>query len=120
MYLVLDGLTMPDVHNGYFIDTAARVVDAATRGLPTRIAGDPQRDVQVFGSDGGGGLFALSTGGEVIYLQSDGVVDGGVFRESENVRARRIAVSVSEFLDLLLCDVRAFVTEKEHHRYLID
>lgn len=121
MYHVFNGLDIPDVYNGYFIDSAERVATAVERGMPTRIVGKPSRPIRVFGSDGGGGLFALDEDdGSVHYLQSDGVIEGGVFEESENVRARLVARHVADLLKLLLDDVGAFATGKEAHRYIID
>jgi hypothetical protein len=121
MYRVFDGFDMPDVYNGYFVDTAARVATAVQRGMPTRIDGSTPRAIHVFGSDGGGSLFALSMDdGAVFYLQSDGVVEGGTFHESVNVRARRVAGDVNEFLELVLRDVQAFAAGDENHHYVID
>lgn len=121
MYRVFDGLSMMDVYNGYALHAAADVVTAAERKLPIRLGGEPPREIHVFGSDGGGSLFALSTNdGAVYYLPSDGVTGEPVFAESEHVRPRRVAEDVATFLELVLRDVQAFVAGDEHHRYVID
>lgn len=111
---------MPDIHVGYFIDTAQRILSAAVRGEPIQIVGDTKRSIQVFGSDGGGGRFAVaSDDGAVYYLPSSGAVRDGRYFEDQLVQTRRVAGSVCEFMDRLKADVRAFVTGDEHHRYLV-
>jgi hypothetical protein len=121
LYAALDGVSMPDVHVGYFIDTAQRIMSAAVRGEPIQIVGDSERPIQVFGSDGGGGRFAVaSDDGAVHYLPSSGAVRGGRYFEDQLVQSRRVAGSVCEFMDRLKADVRAFVNGDEHHRYLVE
>lgn len=121
MYRVFDGLSMPDVHNGYFIDSAAGALAAAEHGEPTRLSGSPHHRIHVFGADGGGGRFALSTGdGTVFYLPEDGGVEDSTYVEDDFVRARRIAGGVTEFLHILKRDLRAFVEQREGHKYVTD
>ena len=121
LYRLFDRLSMPDVHSGYFIEPAARIVTGAALGEPTRISGAPPHRIFVFGYDGGGGRFALSTDdGTVFYLPDGGAVEDGVFIEDHLVRARRMAGDVTEFLEILLRDLRAFVTGKQPHRYITD
>jgi hypothetical protein len=119
LYTAFDGLSFPDVHVGYFIDSAHRIASAAERGEPTLLAGAPPRRVQVFGSDGGGGRFALSIDdGAVYYLPSSGAVKNGVFYEDEEAPAIRIAADVAEFLRLLKADITAFVQGDQDHHYI--
>jgi hypothetical protein len=119
LYAVCDGMSLPDVHIGYFIDPAQRVMSASERGEPTRVEGKQSVEVQVFGSDGGGGRFALGTAeGAVYYLPSSGAVRNGAFVEDDIVRARRIAGSVVEFISRLEDDIRAFVHGSADHVYL--
>ena len=56
LYAVADGISLPDVHVGYFIDPARRVATAAERGEPTRIEGRTRLEIHVFGTDGGGSV----------------------------------------------------------------
>jgi hypothetical protein len=119
LYTVFDGLSVPDVHVGYFIDSAHRVASAAERGEPTLLAETPPRRIQVFGSDGGGGRFALGIDdGAVYYLPSSGAVDKGVFYEDKEAPATRIAANVAEFLQLMKADITAFVQEDQDHHYI--
>jgi len=102
LYEITDGVSLPDVHVGYFIDPAAPVSTAAKRGEPTRIARNPDVAVHVFGSDGGGGRFASDVAdGAVYYLPFSGAVANGAFCEDSTVKARRLASSPREFLGLL-------------------
>lgn len=119
LYASFDGVSLPDVHVGYFIDPAHRVASAAERGEPTLVDGEPPRAVHVFGSDGGGGRFALgSEDGAVYYLPSSGAVRGGMFLPDDASPVRRVATSVRQFLDLLKADIEAFVHGEDAHSYM--
>lgn len=121
LYAVCDGLSLPDVHAGYFIDNADRVKSGASRGEPTTVSEFPQTHVVVFGSDGGGGRFALEQeAGVVLYLPPGGMVKDCAFIQDPQVHVRRIADSMLEFLYRLRDDVEAFSTQREGHRYLTD
>lgn len=121
LYAVCDGLSLPDVHAGYFVDRAARVKSNASRGEPTTVSDLPQKHVVVFGSDGGGGRFAIEQeNGVVLYLPAGGVVKDGVFIQDPQVHVRRVAHSMLEFLYRLSDDVEAFSAQREGHRYLTD
>ena len=56
--------------------------------------------------------------GAVYYLPSSGAVENGAFCEDSQVKARRLASSLGEFLILLNGDVAAFVRNDEAHEYL--
>jgi hypothetical protein len=119
LYAVSDGMSLPDVHIGYFIDPAHRVSSAAQRGEPTVIEGKSMMPIHVFGSDGGGGRFALGTGDHAVYyLPSSGAVKNGVFVEDEVATVRRVAGSLIDFLWLLKADIEAFVNGHENHVYI--
>lgn len=77
--------------------TAARVASVAERGEPTLVEGGRPIAIHVFGSDGGGGRFAL------------GVSDGAVYYRPS---------SVSDFLDRLKTDIEAFVRGDRNHEYM--
>ena len=120
LYAVSDGISLPDVHVGYFIDSAERVASAAERREPTRIEGCKPLDIHVFGSDGGGGRFALRVDdGSVYYLPVAGAVKDGVFYEDSSVVARRIAETLPDFLWLLEADINAFVHNEQDHTYIV-
>lgn len=120
LYLLFDGLSLPDVYVGYFIDAAARVQSAQQRGEPMWLERDPMVPIHVFGSDGGGGRFAISgRDGVVYYLPSSGAVVQGRYVEDAGARVRQVAANVRDFLERLRADVHAFVHGAAGHRYLI-
>jgi hypothetical protein len=119
LYAVCGGLSLPDVHNGHFIDTADRMASAVKRGEPNQIAGERPIEIHVFGSDGGGSYFAVGTSdGAVYYLHSEGCVEDNVYFENDAFPARRVSDSVIGFLQRLLSDVEAFVHMREGHVYI--
>ena len=120
LYGACDGLSAPDVHVGYFIDPASRVASAVQRGEPVLVAGVRSYPVHVFGSDGGGGRFAVGLeDAAVYYLPSSGAVDERKFIENSASPVRRIAASVDDFLRRLRDDVHAFVQGDDAHEYLV-
>jgi len=120
LYSLCDGMSLPDVHIGYFLDAASRTATAADRGEPTVVVRESEFPIHVFGSDGGGGRFALALhDGSVYYLPASGAVEAGRFIEDGASPARVLATSVSEFLNRLLEDVRAFVRGDGRHEYMV-
>lgn len=79
-FTLCDGIELPDVYVGYFIESLERVVTGPGRGEPVTIGGPRPRSILVFGTDGGGGRFALDRGdGSILHLSSGGAVRGGTF-----------------------------------------
>jgi len=121
LYRVVDELFWPDVYVGYFVDPVVRAVKARGHGEPMFVHGKEHFDIAVFGSDGGGGRFALRCDdGSVFYLPSGGAVESGVYLEEPLVASRRVASSTDEFLERLLQDLIAFVHGTEPYRYIMD
>jgi len=119
LYAVFDGLSLPDVHNGYFIVRASRLVSATKRGEPTRLEGEPPRRIHVFGYDGGGSRFALDLDDETIYyLHSSGGIEDGVFLADDSEPVSPVAGNVMEFLDRLKADIEAFVRGEQKYPYM--
>lgn len=120
LYSEFDGLSMPDVHVGYFIDPASRVVSASERGEPEHMANSNNCRFRVFGSDGGGGRFVVEIlNGAVLYLPSSGLVRDKGFYPVPESPVRHLSASVNGFLRLLFNDVHAFVCDDRDHRYMI-
>lgn len=112
LHQVVGPVCLADVGDGYFVHPAedlAAVLDHDD-GRPDRLvlpeAGEV--DVVVFGSDGGGRLYALATavGGPVYRLQEasyvDGVYGGGI------ADVTRVGHNLQDFLERLLNAVEAF------------
>jgi len=123
LYRYCGSLTLAGLWNGYFIDSAARAATASERGEPSKILflGGQMHDVQVFGSDGGGGRFVVGAADpKVFYLPSDGAVRDGVYLEEKGIRAVELTADIDQFMARLLEDLRAFVRSDVSHRYLTD
>ena len=121
LYAVCGAASMPDVWNGYFIDSADRLAWYKGRDLvPTQIGGTPPIEIEVFGSDGGGGIYALGIAdGAVYFLPSWGyIVEDNVYFPDDTMGTPRISASVIGFLQRLLADVEAFVHQREGHIYI--
>ncbi|MEV6756220.1 hypothetical protein [Streptomyces sp. NPDC051214] len=117
LYCHLSHLSLPDVGPGLFVHSAQQTVAGLRGDLPTRIEGavgdtpDGARNgtldhpVVVFGSDGGGALFALSRGdGATVYRLPVGRVDGQTYRP---------APSTSTPTEVLAPSLQAFLTYVE-------
>lgn len=107
-YSEVGEVSLPDIHNGYFIHPAERLPVAADWGLPTRVDVGSVGHVSTFGSDGGGGLFCLAHGSEAVYYLPPGQIVEGVYGGGLG-RPKRIAPDFATFLRLLLDAVRQFV-----------
>jgi hypothetical protein len=115
------GLTLPDVCNGYFIDTPERLrrrLEQKDPLEPRSLESDKNAEVLCFGSDGGGGRFAFVCGAEygVWCLPVGGVFDG-VFRDLQTP-LRKIGVDAAEFGQRLVADVTAFLRGDSSWKYI--
>jgi hypothetical protein len=77
-YRCVGQVSLPDIGNGYFIHPADLVARQAADGEPRRIGPPHQLDVLVFGSDGGGALYAVPAAkpGPVYRLRECSIKDG--------------------------------------------
>lgn len=119
LYRVCAGVSLPDVHVGYFVHAPGLVLRGLEGGEPTRLTGPYARDVLVFGTDGGGGRFALGAGGEgeVLHL-GEGAVHDAVF-DGVYGRVKTLAPDPNAFLARMLADVEAFVYDEEGWEYMV-
>jgi hypothetical protein len=108
-YSKIGEVSLPDMHIGYFIHAVTTILESAERSLPTRIESSLTADVVTFGSDGGGGLFALDVAYGRVYFLPSGAIEDGVYRGGLDA-VRPIAESLESFLDVLLHNVEAFVS----------
>lgn len=63
LYTTIAELSLPDIDHGYFVHTPVQVLNDITQYGPVRVTGHATGTV--FGSDGGGILFALDRDGRV-------------------------------------------------------
>lgn len=99
-------VSLPDVGNGYFIHPADLVVRQAADGEPRRIGPPHELDVLVFGSDGGGALYAVPAAkpGPVYRLRECAIKDGTALAGDIQI----IAVDYRTFLQRLEIAVETF------------
>jgi len=117
LYEACDGIDAMNVNIGYHVRPLSEVVDQSPNPFePVRLrtAGDA---IKAFGSDGGGGLFALNERGEVLYLDH-GSIEDGVFGDTPR-SCRRVATDIAEFMERVSADANAFVARKPGHRYMV-
>jgi hypothetical protein len=118
-YRACSGVSLPDVHVGYFIHEPGLVLRGLEGGEPRRLTGPYARAVVVFGTDGGGGRFALGADGdgEVLYL-GEGAVHDAVFDDADG-QVQTLAPDLPAFLERLLADVEAFVNDEEGWEFMV-
>ncbi|MFD7659956.1 hypothetical protein ACFV4N_38770 [Actinosynnema sp. NPDC059797] len=105
-YSRVQEVSLPDVGNGFFIASAEVLVEGIRRGdRPTEVTGSVNDAIVVFGSDGGGGLFALSSSSGNVYRLSGGAQIGSTYEVDES----GIAVLASGFWEFLRYLLRELV-----------
>ncbi|MFD0307556.1 hypothetical protein [Streptomyces sp. NPDC127119] len=108
-YRRVEQVSFPDVGAGFFVHPEGRTVAGMRGGLPTRIAGSREDSVVVFGSDGGGALFALSaTDGSTVYRLPPSRVEGDVYTAGA-VPPEVVASDLAGFLSLLERELAAMI-----------
>lgn len=118
-YETCNGVTIADVHGGYFLHSLEIIVRNFNGGEPVRIAGLSAGDILVFGSDGTGRSFAVYADErqEVIYLK-EGRVEISTYYERPG-QVEIVADDFCQFLDRLLGDVKAFINDDVNWNNLV-
>lgn len=118
-YTKCDGISLPDVNNGYFIKS----LDKFLLGLsekseePLFVNGECEGNIAIIGSTGGGHRFAIKTDSGCVIKLGNGLVENRVFYgTSQNISV--VADSWDIFLTRLVSDVEAFVHNIEDHIYI--
>ena len=116
-YQLSDGLELPDVRNGLFIHRVDMIHRGILAGEPTEISGPGGGTVITFGSDGGGGRYAVRTGGEpeVLHLPVGRVKDS-VF-DGKRYPIRVLAQDFCGFLRIVEEDTSAFISLVRNWQY---
>ncbi|MFH9003629.1 hypothetical protein ACH4E5_10355 [Streptomyces afghaniensis] len=100
-YRHVDRVSLPDVGSGLFVHPAEQTVAGMRGDLPGRIVGSHEDSVVVFGSDGGGALFALSsTDGSTVYRLPPARVEDGVYTEGP-IPCEVVASGLAAYLSFL-------------------
>lgn len=93
-------ISLPDVGPGFFVDAAEEVIDGLRGAQPTRVISTPEREIAVFGSDGGGALFAVDRQtGAVVRLEGGALI--GADYEVERSGVQVIAPDFAGFMQFL-------------------
>ena len=117
LYTACDGLSFPDVHNGYFIKPLDRLIHTDLASEPNKVLSDDIIDVFSFGSTGNGSLFVVdSRRGSVLLLPPGPMTDG--LYDGRRLAVRRAAAIVPLFVERLLEDLTAFVKGDTQHERL--
>ena len=107
-YANIGEVSLPDVHIGYFVHPAIAIAESEARALPLRIqAGEIQAEIATFGSDGGGGLFAINRDSGIVYYLPGGNIEANVYKGGLDA-PRVVASGLGGFLDALLFRVETF------------
>jgi hypothetical protein len=115
LYRVVGPVSLPDITNGYFVHPPDSLIgDAYRRGRRADRIREPLAedvDIVVFGSNGGGDLYALAaTGSGPVYRLREAAYEDGIYRGTE----RGITVvgnNLGHFLDRLLAAVEVFARD---------
>ncbi|NUV66619.1 hypothetical protein G6W57_05770 [Streptomyces sp. CAI-121] len=83
-YERIEKVTLPDVGNGLFVDSVDDVVEGRGEWQPSELRGAVADSIVVFGSDGGGGLFAVSLTSGKVYSLEGGSMAGVVYEVGES------------------------------------
>jgi hypothetical protein len=101
-------VSLPDIANGFFLHAPETVAAHASGEGVVRVSGTFESEVVVFGTDGGGTLYALGfPEGATVYRLPPGHLIDGLYT-SDNPRFAVIAPHLVGFLDLLRDAVVAF------------
>src|SRR5262245_2784778 len=103
LYSACDGISIPDVHNAYFIYDLDRVCSHLPVSDPVHLshADGSETVVLTIGPDGGGNHFALDRGrGRILFLPIGPLHEGR--HEDRRTTVRTVAEDISHFLDLII------------------
>ena len=105
LYRCCRSVSLADVHNGYFIHSIEMIERDLEHGAPRQTLGRFHLHIVPFGSDGGGGRFAMEVGSRDVYFLPPDLVREGTY-ESNQDSFTRCAGSPYEFVRWLLDECR--------------
>ncbi|MEU4742210.1 hypothetical protein AB0G02_17345 [Actinosynnema sp. NPDC023658] len=100
LYQAVREVRLPDLENGYFIHPIEFILNARANGTPMHSSEISDGQIYVFGSNGGGDLFAVPFTGAPVYLLPPGRVHSNVYR-STAMFPQKISNDIESFLLLL-------------------
>jgi hypothetical protein len=116
-YASCDGVSLPDVHVGYFIKPVTKLGNVDPSSEPLRITGEYAGEVLPLGSDGGGGLFVLRRAAKGVLHLTPGPLERGVY-DGKRGKVTLISGTLFAFLDRLALDLQAVVENQTRHRFM--
>lgn len=116
-YRLCDGISWPDVHNGYFIKPLEKLIESNPDSEPNRTVGSRSEPVLTVGSTGGGDLFVLGKSSQQILLLPPDWLVSGVYRDT-NHGIRTLASGFTEFFAACVDDLAAFVHDTPGYVFL--
>lgn len=117
LYAEFDGLSWPDVQNGYYLRRIGSLIAGNGRRYPRIIdAGSRQHYVLTIGSSGGGDYVALDCSNGQILICGDGTMEGHALVSPR--RCEVVAGNVEELLDRMYSDLQAFASSTPKHKWL--
>lgn len=119
MYTQCDGMSLPDVHNGYFVNRLSKIFSTIKSSSFIHIEANNPVVVLPFGSTGGGDLFVMNISNSKILLLRPAMLNSNRYL-SELGSVQEIAINLNDFIRRLLIDVQAFVENKISHKYMTD
>lgn len=114
-----DGLNLPDVYVGYYIHTLEGILRGIENGEPVRISEPIDCKIIVFGSDGGGGRFAMRVDehNEVLYLPVGAVYHGTFDGQTRHIKL--LSDDFIGFLKRLKSDIKSFIENEKGWEYMV-
>lgn len=115
LYRHVGPVSLPDITNGYFLHPPAELIANLSHedGSADRI-GEPlseEVDIVVFGSNGGGDLYAVTTTGRGrVYRLQDAGYEAGIYRGSE-LGIAVVGENLRDFLEKVLAAVETFAND---------
>jgi hypothetical protein len=108
-YSKCGGLDLPSIWNGYFIFTPPKISQLfASQNVPTKVISENYNgSIMVFGSDGGGNLFAAYENA-VLYLPH-AIISNQIITYSYTPKPLLLSEEFNDFLERLLADTIAFI-----------
>ncbi len=117
LYLACDGLSLPDVHSGYFLKPLDRVLSFDLSSEPDTVVGEQELAVLPFGSTGDGSLFVVDCDRGRVLLLSPGPMREGRY-DGLKGKVKEVAATVPQFVERLCCDLQAFINDDQQHNYV--
>lgn len=119
LYSACDGISMPDVHTGYFIKPLRKVLKYDLASEPRTVILQTEVPVLPLGSTGGGSLFVVEQDDGRVLLLPPGPLHEGRY-DGRHTKTRVVAEDIPHFVEKVIDDAAAFVRAEQEHRYLTD